>query len=211
MNETITKGRSKSATKRQQIHEAAVALFLDKGFDNTSMDEVADQAGVSKQTVYSHFKSKEELFSACVKEKCASYQLTESFFEADRNVEEMLTEIALRFSDMLLSYEAVRVKRILCASCEQQPELSELFYHAGPQNMLDLMTDYLTQLAEDGALNIDNPSFAARQFLYMVQGEKHMRTLLNVAGGPSEREHNDYVRDCVRTFMRAFGPDRTKP
>src|SRR5215472_10213095 len=52
----------RSARKRRAIMEAATALFLRDGYRNTSMDQVAAEAGVSKQTVYKQFADKEQLF-----------------------------------------------------------------------------------------------------------------------------------------------------
>ncbi len=56
----------RSARKRQAIMEAATALFLRDGYRNTSMDQVAADAAVSKQTVYKHFADKEQLFREIV-------------------------------------------------------------------------------------------------------------------------------------------------
>ena len=61
-------GRPKDLAKRQSILDAAKILFLSKGFASTSMDAVANLAGVSKLTVYSHFTDKETLFSAYLAE-----------------------------------------------------------------------------------------------------------------------------------------------
>lgn len=59
---TGASGRS----KRGSILDAAVELFLELGFDQTSMDAVAARAGVSKTTVYAHFGDKLELFRAVI-------------------------------------------------------------------------------------------------------------------------------------------------
>ena len=78
LNQSVSarRGRPKSEEKRQQISEAAADLFLTEGFERTSMDAVAQAAGVSKQTVYSHFANKDELFRSCIASKVAEYDLT---------------------------------------------------------------------------------------------------------------------------------------
>src|SRR5512142_87491 len=48
------------------IREAAARLFLEKGYQGTSMDEIAAAARISKQTIYTHFESKEQLFADLV-------------------------------------------------------------------------------------------------------------------------------------------------
>ncbi|MCG7529009.1 TetR/AcrR family transcriptional regulator [Streptomyces sp. OfavH-34-F] len=54
-------GARRQAT-RQRLYEAAVTLIAEKGFSATTVDEIADRAGVAKGTVYYNFKSKTELF-----------------------------------------------------------------------------------------------------------------------------------------------------
>src|SRR2546430_6029030 len=78
-------GRSGGSRKRAGrlqsggvIREAATALFLRSGYLGTSMDEVAALAGVSKQTVYTHFSDKEALFAALVDRSTAH---AEAFLE----------------------------------------------------------------------------------------------------------------------------------
>ncbi|MEM9300973.1 MAG: TetR/AcrR family transcriptional regulator [Pseudomonadota bacterium] len=200
------RGRPKSKTKQRQILEAAVELFLDKGFDGASMDEIAVRAGVSKQTVYSHFNNKEELFSSCIEQKCVSYELSREFFDHELPVRDMLERIAHKFSSMLLAPEVVRMKRILCATAEQSPQLSDLFFEAGPRNMVAVLSNYLDSKAADGELEVENPETAARQLLYMLHGEGHNCALMNTTDRPPEEAVYAYVDDCVDLFMRAYGP-----
>jgi TetR/AcrR family transcriptional repressor of mexJK operon len=55
-------GETRSARKDREILRAAKAAFIAKGYDGTSMEEIATNATVSKQTVYKHFTDKESLF-----------------------------------------------------------------------------------------------------------------------------------------------------
>src|SRR5258708_20840717 len=57
----------RSEQKRRMILQSAEELFLTRGFDGTSMDEVAVHAGVSKQTVYNQFPNKAALFVQIIK------------------------------------------------------------------------------------------------------------------------------------------------
>ena len=63
-----TRSRKKRDThqKRQDILNGAVKVFIESGYDVSSMDKIAEVAGVSKRTVYNHFQSKESLFQAVV-------------------------------------------------------------------------------------------------------------------------------------------------
>ena len=88
MQEVVTKrrGRPKSEEKAEAIQMAAIGLFMADGMDRTSMDAIAAAAGVSKQTVYSHFKSKDDLFRTCVASKVETYGLDPTSIPADDGV-----------------------------------------------------------------------------------------------------------------------------
>jgi AcrR family transcriptional regulator len=60
--------RRRKEARPGEILEAALELFVDKGFTATRLNEVADRAGVSKGTVYLYFDSKEALFQAVIRE-----------------------------------------------------------------------------------------------------------------------------------------------
>ena len=88
-------GRPKDQAKRLAILEAAKTLFMRNGYEGSSMDAIAAEAGVSKLTVYNHFTDKETLFSAAVKSKCEE-QLPELFFDLPdgASLEKVLLNIA---------------------------------------------------------------------------------------------------------------------
>ncbi len=62
---------SRKEQKRQQILTAAMEMFCKQGY-GISMDAIAEHANVSKQTVYAHFSSKDQLFETCIIEKCVT-------------------------------------------------------------------------------------------------------------------------------------------
>ncbi len=64
MNEVQSKREANKAQKKEAFLDAAEKLFMEKGFENTSIDEVAKNAGLTKRTLYQYFQSKEDLFCA---------------------------------------------------------------------------------------------------------------------------------------------------
>ena len=65
--------RQVNTRKGDAILKAATALFLQDGFEKTSMDAIALKAGVTKQTVYSHYQSKEQLFTRMISDLCMQH------------------------------------------------------------------------------------------------------------------------------------------
>jgi TetR/AcrR family transcriptional repressor of mexJK operon len=70
MEARVDTGRSLSPHKRAQIIRAGKAAFLAQGFGAASVDDIAAKAGVSKMTVYRHFRSKELLFAGVIDALC---------------------------------------------------------------------------------------------------------------------------------------------
>jgi TetR/AcrR family fatty acid metabolism transcriptional regulator len=66
MTKVPTKREHQREERRQQILEAALAVFSQKGYHATNVSDVAAQAGVSQGTIYWYFESKEELFQAAI-------------------------------------------------------------------------------------------------------------------------------------------------
>lgn len=64
MKENLSKREVNKAQKKQAFLNAAEKLFSEKGFENTSIEEVVKQAGLTKRTLYQYFQSKEDLFYA---------------------------------------------------------------------------------------------------------------------------------------------------
>ncbi|WP_338585010.1 TetR/AcrR family transcriptional regulator [Pseudomonas sp. MAG733B] len=200
-------GRPKDLVKRQAILDAAKTLFLTKGYANTSMDAVAAEAGVSKLTVYSHFNDKETLFSAAVVAKCEE-QLPPLFFELPEGVavETVLLNIARGFHHLINSDESLNLHRLIMALGSQDPNLSLIFFEAGPQRMLDGMERLLSKVNESGVLSIDKPRNAAEHFFCLLKGAANFRLLFGCGEPLDDEAAESHVLEVVGLFMRAYRP-----
>ena len=199
------KGRTKSDEKRQQILETASDLFLTKGFHETSMDDIADIAGVSKQTVYSHFNRKEDLFVTVIQRRCASHNLSPSLFTSQRPCRDVLMEMSQHFVELVMNEGAVKLLRTCVGGAEIHPDVAQMFYRAAPQEVTAMLADYLARQTALGVLQVDNPQNAARQLLFMLKGDAHLRTLLNLPVTQTQDELNEYLASCVEVFIKAYG------
>ena len=202
-----TLGRPKDLAKRQSILDAAKSLFLTKGYANTSMDAVAGLAGVSKLTVYSHFTDKETLFSSAIMSKCTE-QLPVLFFElpAGKPIETVLLNIARGFQVLINSEESLNLHRLMVALGSQDPKLSQIFLEAGPERVVHEMEGLLRKMDQSGALQIDNPHYAAEHFFCMLKGAPNFRLLFAGGEPPGPEDSEAHVQEVVAVFMRAYRP-----
>jgi TetR/AcrR family transcriptional repressor of mexJK operon len=198
-------GRPKDLAKRKAILEAAKTLFLSNGYDGSSMDAIAAEAGVSKLTVYSHFTDKEKLFAEAVKSKCAE-QLPELLFELsdDVPVAQVLLSIGRGFNELINSRESVELHRVMVSLAAQDSKLSKMFYEAGPQRVLQGMEELLRRADQSGKLRIPDPLSAADQFFCLIKGGVNFRLLIGCGEALHGVEAEAHVRDAVEVFLRAF-------
>ena len=200
-------GRPKDLAKRQSILDAAKTLFLTKGYANTSMDAVAGLAGVSKLTVYSHFTDKETLFSSAIKSKCTE-QLPVLFFElpAGKPIKDVLVNIARGFQVLINSEESLNLHRLMVALGSQDPKLSQIFLEAGPERVVHEMEGLLRKMDQSGALQSDNPHYAAEHFFCMLKGSPNFRLLYGCGEPLDDAGAEAHVQEVVGVFMRAYRP-----
>ena len=200
-------GRPKDLAKRQAILEAAKTLFLSNGYDGSSMDAIAAEAGVSKLTVYSHFTDKEKLFAEAVKSKCAE-QLPELLFELseDAPIDSLLLDIGRGFNTLINSRESVELHRVMVSLAAQDSKLSKMFYDAGPQRLLDEMAHLLRQADQAGKLRVDDPLNAADQFFCLIKGGTNFRLLIGCCEPLQGEAAEQHVQEAVAMFLRAYRP-----
>ena len=201
-------GRPKDLAKRKAILEAAKTLFLSNGYDGSSMDAIAAEAGVSKLTVYSHFTDKEKLFAEAVKSKCEE-QLPELLFELDDEVPvaQLLLNIGRGFNELINSRESVELHRVMVSLAAQDSKLSRMFYEAGPQRVLHGMEELLRQADQSGKLRVPDPLSAADQFFCLIKGGANFRLLIGCGEALQGAEAEAHVCDAVEVFLRAFRAD----
>jgi TetR/AcrR family transcriptional repressor of mexJK operon len=162
----------RSARKHQAILQAGQELFLRKGFDRTTMDEVAALARVSKQTVYKHFADKEQLFTAIIETEIdAAEDVTHDQVAAlgtSDDLERDLRAFARQHVVDVTSHEVVTMRRIVIAEAERFPELARTWYSSGPGRAHEVLAEQLAQLHRRGLLEVPDPALAAQQLNWLI-------------------------------------------
>ena len=194
-------GRPKSNEKKLQILKSASCLFLRQGFIATSMDNVAKEANVSKQTVYSHFKNKDTLFSETIATKCHQYRLDEkSIMQEEHKLHDVLTLIGEQFVSLLHDEEVIAMYRVVMGEVSTNVHVAELFFDAGPKQAIQVLIDYLHD-QQELIINPDDLKHLAMAFFNMLKGEHHMTSLMGLPGQLSEPEQKTFVARVVKDFM----------
>ena len=201
-------GRPKSEEKRDAIRDAAGQLFLEKGLHRSSMDAIAAEAGVSKQTVYSHFRSKEELFAAVIAGKVEEYFLDTGVCRPLDDLRGQLIELGRRFVDLIYDEEAVAMWRIVIAESVAHPEIADTFFDQGPRRVFAVLGGMMAECGRRGLLEIDDPAEAAGFLVSLLRGHPHMEVLCNLTPPPSDEWRERHVPLMIDRFLALYGARR---
>ena len=132
----------------QELLEAALSLFVEKGFAATRSEEVAAKAGVSKGTLYLYFPSKEELFKAVVREALGS-KIAEGISELAKHqgsMAELLTWMLWTWWERLGLTPAGGIHKIMMSEARNFPELAA-FYN---DEVIDPCCELLAEVVRRG-------------------------------------------------------------
>jgi AcrR family transcriptional regulator len=198
-------GHSRENRKFHLILEAARELFLDQGFDSTSMELVARAARVSKATLYVHFEGKEALLLALVEEECrriAPGPLWEPEV-GPLDVEATLLRIARKFTALFLTDQGLAFHRLMTAQAERFPKIGRAFYEGVPKKLQADVGLFLRTAEAQGLLAMPDVNLAVTQFLSLVRGDLHFKWALSMQQ-PSKDEYEALTEGGVRVFLAAY-------
>ena len=193
---------------RDAIVEAAVRLFLERGFGSVSMDELAEAAGVARRTLYNQFASKEEIFREMLLR--VSGQLEDAFppgVETQGDVEDVLRLVARMILELHGHPEYLGFLRMVVADSRQFPWIAEEFATVmEPQT--ERLARYLAHLTAMGILDCRNPMLAAHQFMGILNEFSLWPWMMgreSLAVPPEE-----VVEETIRMFLQHYRRPRSK-
>jgi TetR/AcrR family transcriptional repressor of mexJK operon len=200
--------------------EAATALFLRDGYRNTSMDQVAADAAVSKQTVYKQFADKEQLFRDIVlgvtsNSEAIINDITSVLHSSDvasrAQLRAVLTDLARRYIDGVLQPHVLALRRLIIAEAERFPDLARTYFEQAPARAIEAVANALQTYIERGLLAADDPRLAAAHFAYLALAIPLDRAQFYPRERPSAAERDRLASEAVRIFLAAYAPSGRQP
>jgi TetR/AcrR family transcriptional regulator, mexJK operon transcriptional repressor len=200
----------RAARNRKRILDAAQSSFLAAGYEQTSMDTVAAVAGVSKQTVYSHFGTKEALFiamtDAMIEAAVAAQQAAVPEPAPETPVSAWLMDHARVQLGTATNRNLMQLRRVAIAEAQRFPQVGAAVFDAGPARAIARLSRIFAGWHAAGRLNAPNPDQAAALFNWLIMGGPTSEAMLLGAprfDGPDAVEA--HATECVRVFLSAYG------
>lgn len=220
---SVTKSRGGRPTRDaaierdQRLIEVATRLFLERGFDATSIDAVAEAARVSKPTVYGQYGDKRGLFTAVLRREIARWLAPLAAAAAEMQIdggcdgssagsaEEWLIDLGRQLLVLNCSADSIAFSRILTAQAINFPEVAKLAVDEGWSKAVSTTADFFQHLVDKGALDLEDTAIAAETFLNMVVGHTHRMATFGIPIDMKAAETRMEV--SIRLFLAgAVGP-----
>jgi TetR/AcrR family transcriptional regulator, mexJK operon transcriptional repressor len=198
-------GRPSKADAEQLAHrivDAATELFFTLGYGATTIEAVAQKAGISKRTFYHRFENKSALFTAVVHRTIDGLRPPADVpLLQGASLPEILRGLANLILHAALSPPAIALHRLIVAESSRFPNLAAVVTNQGAsQEAVRLIAGVLDREARAGNLTLDNPAFAAQQFLHMVIALPQRRAM-GLGTPMTSAELEAWVRDVVNLFL----------
>jgi TetR/AcrR family transcriptional repressor of mexJK operon len=203
--EELPKGETRTEQLTQRLLEAATQLFMEKGYDATSMGEISARAHASKETFYRHFPTKDELFRAVVirQAEMIARDLGSMLLVHDPP-EKALTTFGEFMLTRMMTKDTIAFHRLLGMAKERFPELLQLYRTTGPRRVRDAMAKYLADQMAQGKLRKMDPDVAARQFFDLAAAEMIMNASISGVVNPSKAVIEQRVKEAVDCFLHGY-------
>lgn len=217
MQEAQAKARH-GGSKHEAVFRAAKAVFIQRGYDAASMDEIAALAGTTKATVYAHAGSKAALFRATLRE---AVELSAGKIQPPDAAHDARTAIELflaRFVEIACWQGSVGLQRTALAALDRFPEHGAMIMEQVVVPATDALAYYLEQRG------IEHHREKAAMLIEAATGRRRFATLMGmvaplaappVVGRVQEGAMDEAIRFAVSSFLRAnaprLSPDRPGP
>jgi len=199
--------RPSSRKKRDAALKAAERQFLATGYESVTMDSIAAESGIAKQTLYTYFGSKRELFLELVSARtmAATARVLTDVPEIDATTDPRAAlRAVLKFQlKTVLTPVLLRVRRLVIGELPRSPELAEALYRHGPRRAIEKLAAMLRRFDAVGSLEVADPDTVATHLNWLVMGEPMNRAmhLGEEAAAMSDEETERHVDAALDTFF----------
>ena len=195
--------RMKADERRQEIIRAAMEVFARNGFGGSTTREIAENAGISEAMIYSHFRNKEDLYTAIIDEKLQESEPLYYPLDAMRNKDDPRVFTTIVSNYLRVHSEETNFLRLLLFSGLEGHELAGMFVAGPVRKFFEFLADYIRQRIDEGAFKPVNPEIAARSLVGMA----HYFVLLREILGDETLhpiDHTEAIEAIVNIFCQGI-------
>ena len=192
--------RQEAERRHHVLLTTATRLFLERGLEAVSIDEIARQAAVAKRFIYGRYRDKSELFVAAIEHSLVDkLEQLHAFKPPQRRAEFGLVEFGRKLLALALQPDALALQRLFISSAHRFPDLTRRFIDRNRHRSIGEIERVLTYYADRGEIALGAPQLLAEQFFISVVGIPQRGALLGYRETPKAEERR--LRAAIALFL----------
>lgn len=200
----LDEGRLKPKAKEQEVLDVATEYFLQHGYRGASINAMARSSGISKESIYRYFSSKQQLFEAVIGRELIEYRRSLHRLDATLRSMELraaLITVAEAILGIITTNRTMALRRLIFDEATRSPEVGQHYYKIGPEQAYTVLESVLETHAHESDFDI---ATLARHFLGLLSWRVTLERQCAVRGQPTEAEIAELSATLVDDFMKAF-------
>jgi len=200
----LDESRLKPKAKEQEVLDVATEYFLQHGYRGASINAMARSSGISKESIYRYFSSKQQLFEAVIGRELIEYR--RSLHRLDATLRSMdlrsaLVTVAETILGIITTDRTLALRRLIFDEATRSPEVGQHYYKIGPGQAYSVLESVLETHPHES--DFDIPTLA-RHFTGLLSWRVTLERQCAVRGQPTQAEIAELSAALVDDFMKAF-------
>ncbi|MDI7776089.1 TetR/AcrR family transcriptional regulator [Asticcacaulis sp. EMRT-3] len=191
--------------RRERIIQVARSVFFEVGYAGASMSMISSRLGGSKATLYAYFNSKEELFSAIIREGCQDMAAIFQAHIGTNDLRQSLTTMGQEMMSLILSDWGNRTMQLIIEESPRNPDLPKLFHDAIETSGKKTLRQLLQTAHDRGQIEAPDVDEAAGILKSLLFGDIHFKRLLNLCPAPEAQTLHHHIDRAIDVFMTYYG------
>ncbi|HKA15183.1 MAG TPA: TetR/AcrR family transcriptional regulator [Myxococcota bacterium] len=164
--------REQARQRHDELLDTALDHFLDRGYEQATIDAIAASVGMTKRTVYARYPDKAALFRASVQRAIEQLIVPHATLAAleSGDLEATLTAVARSRVAQVMTPAGLKLQRIINTESYRFPEIFTMSYEQGTRPVIEFLAALLRRETDAGRLSATDPVMAATVFMSMVVG-----------------------------------------
>ena len=203
--QAVAKFAANRRTKKElEVLSVASDYFLSHGYQGTSINAMARDSGISKESIYRYFSSKKELFEAVIAKELTKYQEILNFVDIEvesMTIDEALEKMAETTLGAVSTDRTLGLRRLIFQETKKSPDIGQYYYEIGPirgYRNLEKIFEFHGETSKFG------PEKLARYFLAMLLHHRMLMRQCGVLKPFTKKETREIAREVTRDFRIAF-------
>jgi TetR/AcrR family transcriptional repressor of mexJK operon len=200
----LDENRLKPKAKEQEVLDVATEYFLQHGYRGASINAMARSSGISKESIYRYFSSKQQLFEAVIGRELIEYRRSLRGLDVTLRSSDLrgaLITLAETILGIITTDRTMALRRLIFEEATRSPDVGRHYYKIGPEQAYGVLEGVFATHAHE--TDFDIPTLA-KHFIGLLTWRVTLERQCAVRGQPSQEEIEDLSASLVDDFMKAF-------